>query len=159
MNYTKEQLANYIDYVVSTFYNQREDLHNQPLSYWQQVIKDECLNSPTYLENPNKIVNDINLIIEKYKNIKQNIEVLDMNNIQSINDNTNNNELSLMVEDNNKELEVENTIEKEHPKTYIKVDNTKQDNKGFAIFLSIIIGILVVIAMILVTMISYTLIK
>lgn len=79
-------------------------------------------------------------------------------------ENTSRIELDAMVNDNKKDsLEDKITLTNEKPKVYTKQDNSNNkpsgDNKGFAVLLTVVIAILVVIAMVLVTMISYTLVK
>lgn len=132
-----------IDYGVEKYYSRHDCLHSQTLEYWKEdTYNDEKIKNiqpSTPLPDIARIVADkFNKIIEDNKKIEKEEDKV-APPIQE-----------LFKEDN------KTTITKEKPKI-----NTisRKNNKGVAVVLSIITGILVVIGMILVTLISYTIIK
>ena len=165
--------------LVSSAYKKYSFLQDKSLEYYENKAYDRYLNSNFTLD---EIIEDIaKRIIElreeyerkikeqqrleeemkKQEEMRKQQETVTPQVIQEVQEpieNTSQVELNNMFEDNtNDSLEDKITITNEKPKVLLKEDN--KGSKGFALFLSIIIGILVVIAMILVTMISYTLIK
>lgn len=168
------QRKKYIEFIVEKYYSRFSFLHDKPLEEYQQKAVEKYLNSSLSIE---EIIKDINSFVEKKRkdleNIKheekkiqdEDIEILDEEIIEEeekteVNEDKSNTELSMMMEDNKENIQEDNiTISNEKPKVLVKQDTSKPENKGFAALLTVIIAILIVVAMVLVTMISYTLVK
>lgn len=131
-----------INYGIEKYYSRYGCLHYKPLEKWkEEIYNDERIKNIQQSTSLNDIAKIVSSIFE--------VEIEKRNEKSTIS-------LEKMINESELEpVEDKITMTTEIP----KVNKVKKNNKGIAALLSIVLGILVVIGMILVTLISYTIIK